>query len=107
MSVTSRWMLTGRVVLSASALVILAAVPDILSAAGQLTRAALVAGIVVFIIAWVFFWWSAIDSANRVVTVVAVAALTAVLARPPGLHSKCDGRLSLSSRSRSSRAQSS
>jgi len=89
MSVTSRWMLTGRVVLSASALVILAAVPDILSAADQLTRAALVAGIVVFIIAWVFFWWSAIDSANRVVTVVAVAALTAVLASltyiaPPG-----------------------
>lgn len=89
MSVTNRWVLTGRVVLSASAIVILAAVPDIFGAAAQSTRAALLAGIVVFMLSWVFFWWSAIDSPNRVVTVVAVAVLTAVLASltyiaPPG-----------------------
>jgi len=82
-------MLTGRLVLSASALVILAAVPDLLGSAAQATRVSLLAGIVTFILAWVFFWWYAIDSANRVVTVATVAALTAVLASltfiaPPG-----------------------
>lgn len=89
MSVTSRWVFAGRVVLSASALVILAAVPAILGSATPSARAALLAGIVVFAIAWLYFWWSAIDSANRAVTVIAVSALTAVLVglthvAPPG-----------------------
>jgi two-component system, NarL family, sensor histidine kinase DesK len=78
--VTSRWTIAGRIVLSASALVILAGVPDILGTSAPATRAALLVGIGALVPVWLFFWWSAIDSANRVAAVASVAAVTVVLA---------------------------
>jgi two-component system, NarL family, sensor histidine kinase DesK len=89
MTVTSRWTIAGRAVLSASALVILAGVPDILATFSPATRVALLVGIGALLPVWLFFWWYAIDSANRVVAAAAAAALTVVLAgltyiAPPG-----------------------
>jgi two-component system sensor histidine kinase DesK len=89
MTMTSRWTIAGRVALSASALVILAGVPDILGSSSYATRTALLVGIGALLPVWLFFWWSAIDSANRVMAAAAVAALTVVLAgltyiAPPG-----------------------
>lgn len=84
-----RWMLAGRVVLSASALVILAAVPEIFGVSPPATRTALLVGVGAMVVVWVFFWWSAIGSANRMIPVAAVVVLTVVLAfltylAPPG-----------------------
>ncbi|HEY1456494.1 MAG TPA: sensor histidine kinase [Candidatus Dormibacteraeota bacterium] len=84
-----RAMVAGRVVLSASALAILTALPDILATAGPARRAALMAGIVVFVVGWLAFWWFGIGTRNRSTTVALVAFLTAMLAvltylAPPG-----------------------
>jgi len=89
MTVTSRWTIAGRAVLSASALVILAGVPDILGTSSPATRTALLVGISALLPVWLFFWWSAIDSANRVLPVACVVVLAVVLAgltyiAPPG-----------------------
>src|SRR5579859_2630567 len=89
MPVTTRWTVAGRAVLSASALVILAAVPELLATSSSSTRAFLIAGVVALLVLWPWFWWSAIDSANPLTATIAVGLIVVILASlsylaPPG-----------------------
>jgi two-component system sensor histidine kinase DesK len=88
-TVTKRWTVAGRAVLSASALVILAAVPELLATTAPSTRAYLIAGVVALLIVWLWFWWSAIDSPNPLTATIAVGLMIVILASlsylaPPG-----------------------
>jgi two-component system sensor histidine kinase DesK len=88
-TVTKRWTVAGRAVLSASALVILTAVPELLVTTAPSTRAYLIAGVVALLIVWLWFWWSAIDSPNPLTPTIAVGLMIVSLASlsyvaPPG-----------------------
>ena len=89
MPFSNRAMVAARVVLSASALVILTAAPELLGGAPTAKRAVLSIGVVVFGVAWLAFWWFGIDSANPAVKAGLIALLVATLAVltylvPPG-----------------------
>ena len=82
-------MVVGRVLLSASALVIYIAVPDVMAGAPASVRAALLVGGVLFAPLWLWFWWRAIDARNPVEAPAAVVAITVLWAlltalAPPG-----------------------
>jgi two-component system sensor histidine kinase DesK len=82
-------MTVGRILLSASALVILAPLPAVLAGTPSGPHAALVAGAAVFAALWVWFWWWAIDSRNPAAAPLAVALMVVLLAfltylAPPG-----------------------
>jgi two-component system sensor histidine kinase DesK len=83
------WSVLGRLLLSASALVIFAALPEVLGAEAGPRRAALIAGALVFAGLWIWFWWWAVDAPRVLVRTLAVVLLTLVLAgltllAPPG-----------------------
>jgi two-component system sensor histidine kinase DesK len=72
--------IAGRAVLSASALVILASLPDVLRGAGPDTRATFTVGVLALGVGWLAFWWYGIDARTSAVRVALVAYLTAILA---------------------------
>jgi len=83
------WTLLGRLLLSASALVIFAALPEVLGGEPAPRRTALIAGALVFAGAWIWFWWRAVDAPRAAPRAVAVVLLTLLLAgltllAPPG-----------------------
>jgi len=85
----TRWTAAGRALLSASALVILAAVPDLLTTAPTGTRIAILGGAAAVAGLWLWFCWWAIDARNPLLAPVALALMTALLAwltylAPPG-----------------------
>jgi two-component system sensor histidine kinase DesK len=79
----------GRILVSASALVILAPLPEVLAGTPSVTRAALLAGAAAFAVLWLWFWWGAIDSRSPAAAPLTVALMTVLLAfltylAPPG-----------------------
>jgi two-component system sensor histidine kinase DesK len=79
----------GRILLSASALVILAPLPEVLASTPSGPRAALVVGAATFALVWLWFWWWAVDSRIPAAAPLTVALMTVLLAflsylAPPG-----------------------
>jgi two-component system sensor histidine kinase DesK len=86
---TGRWATVGRAVLSASALVILAPLPELLTVTPPAAGAALLAGASAFVALWLWFWWRAIDSRTPAAAPLAVALMAVLLTSltllaPPG-----------------------
>jgi len=86
---TVRWTTVGRLLVSASALVILAPLPEVLTSTPSGTRAVVLAGATAFTALWLWFWWGAIDSRSRAAAPLAVALMTVLLGSltylaPPG-----------------------
>jgi two-component system, NarL family, sensor histidine kinase DesK len=72
-----------------AALVIFAALPEVLTSTPAPARTALLAGAATFAVVWPWFWWRAIDSPVPAAAPLAVALMTALLAfltalAPPG-----------------------
>jgi two-component system sensor histidine kinase DesK len=88
-TVTRGWLTFGRVLLSASALIVAGAVPPLLASASPGQRAAAGVGLAAFVATWLWFWWSGVDSRRPLAAPLGVAALVVLLAlltaaAPPG-----------------------
>lgn len=89
MVITRGWLVLGRALLTASALVVVSAAPQLMASSAPAERAAMLVGGTAFVALWAWFWWFGVDSAmpaaapvGVALLVVVVAALTALV--PPG-----------------------
>jgi two-component system, NarL family, sensor histidine kinase DesK len=89
LTLSTRWLVVGRVLLWSTSLIILVAVPGFLAGVAPAARPGLIVAIVAFILVWTMYWWRAWTSKTAWFASVAVLFMVAVLGTltalaPPG-----------------------